>query len=136
MVQGLNIQVYKKIFRVYAGICPAAACGFNGLAQQCCECFIKQFLHGYGVWLHLPAMVIGTIISQFNKISLGVCHVAKLTSFTILDLPIPILSLLQLIIIKKCYKGYNLYTCFSPPWYFSRCSFSHLLITYMWMANW
>ena len=82
---------------MYTGVRTATAYGFNRLAQNSVKCIIQQFLNSNRIRLYLPAMKIGTIVSQFNKIALFLGHVAKLVliydfRFTNYDLKVMFLT--------------------------------------------
>lgn len=63
--------MHEELCGVHTGICTAAAGGINGLAQYGAERLVQKLLHGYRVGLYLPTMITRTVISQFNKVTLG-----------------------------------------------------------------
>lgn len=62
---------------MYPGIRSPAAEGFHRFAQNSCQGFMQHLLHADRIFLHLPAMIAGPIISQFNKIALFSGHRGK-----------------------------------------------------------
>lgn len=75
----------EKLRGMHPGVRPSAAGGFDGLAQDGGQGLIQQLLHRHRVGLNLPAMVIGAIIAQFDKIALFFGHERKGNGFTNYD---------------------------------------------------
>lgn len=97
MVYGLlhlQIKMREKLTGVHTGIRPAAADSFYRLAQNGGQRFVQHFLHGNGVGLHLPAVIVGAIVKKFNKKALG-CHCGQIYELAVLFYRIQIYSLPQ-----------------------------------------
>ena len=55
---------------MYPGICPTCPYYFNFATQKGRQCFHQTFLHTNPIRLNLPTMIVGSVVSQINKIPL------------------------------------------------------------------
>src|SRR5690606_8806855 len=64
-----KIKMKKLLFGMDAGVGPSASHGFYGLIKNPGKRCVNLQLYRVGIGLDLPAMIIGSFVSQFQKIS-------------------------------------------------------------------